>query len=168
MSATHCKWFLTQKWQISMYCKSTHVWLCVWLLCLSSPRRGVRTERASDRRNRRTDRQIEWSCTWCFWGPFPCFDLLHFLFSEPGFTEPLPAMPSNSPAAAEPPQTPQNDTANDVVREMDYSFLFFCFANSWMNLFWSNVSLLLLIIQLQLYKWLLEVSSQLPPQETHG
>lgn len=40
-----------------------------------------------------------------------------FLLSKLGFTEPLPAMPSNSPAAAEPPQTPENDTANDVVRD---------------------------------------------------
>lgn len=41
-------------------------------------------------------------------------DLLAFLVFSPSH---FPAMPSNSPAAAEPPQTPDNDTANDVVRQ---------------------------------------------------
>ncbi|XP_056284769.1 DNA (cytosine-5)-methyltransferase 3A-like isoform X3 [Pseudoliparis swirei] len=40
-----------------------------------------------------------------------------FLPSEPGSAELLSAMPSNSPAAAEPPETPENDIANDVKED---------------------------------------------------
>lgn len=57
-----------------------------------------------------------------------CFIILFFLkLSKLGLTEPLPAMPSNSPAAAEPPKTLENDTANDVVREIDYRLYEVCF-----------------------------------------
>lgn len=120
MLATYWEWYLTPTWHIFSHCKFPQVMLCVCVcVCFVFLLPGEGEDWASDHRMTDRETQIEWRCTWCIWGPFPCFDLVHFSLPKRGFTELLSAMPSNSPATAEPPQTPEKDTANDVVREIN-------------------------------------------------
>lgn len=99
---------LTNMLQLYMY-----LCVCLCVFCLSSRRRGGGLR----------ERVIVWQ-TETGWmklhlvllRAFPMFWFaLFFYLSKLGFTELFPAMPSNSPATGEPPQTPENDTSNDLV-----------------------------------------------------
>lgn len=115
--ATCCEWFLTQTWQISSCYISTHVTLCVCSLFFLLRRGGGQSERVIVQP---TERQTDWmKLHLLLLRAFPMFwfaPFFFFLLSKVGFTEPFPAMPSNSPAATEPPHTPENEPSNDVVR----------------------------------------------------
>lgn len=85
--------------------------LCVFVISPSSLGEGEDwvSEWSSDRQ---TDRLNEAA-------PGASEGLSHVLICFIFYILKLPAMPSNSPAAAEPPETPENDITNDVVRERD-------------------------------------------------